>query len=414
MIKKIIVPVFLGVLVSFFFYPVGFTFLTGKFGSKNILAIMGLVFFAYDCVKTHGVRIPLDLARSAFIAVFFSLSSYLSITVNNTDDTTYSRYIMSFLVWTFSAYTICFLLRLRYDRVDLRIITRYLAAVAVVQCILSQMIDLILPFQILVDSVFSQDQGFLHQVDRLYGIGAALDSAGVKFSVTQLLLAYFIVEDSKSNEHLSSLKYAYMAFIIITVLGNMIARTTLVGSLLGICYVGVYFLQHISLTVRISQLRSIGFFIVMLAILIPVLSRLYAINPGVRENLRFGFEGFFNWKETGVWRTDSTDKLSTIMWVWPKDPKSWFIGTGLFEGWVYGTDIGYCRFILYCGLLGFSLFAFFFIHNSWAFYMKFPGTGILSFLMLAMTFIIWLKVSTDIYPIYALIFWADAPKILKT
>lgn len=48
-----------------------------------------------------------------------------------------------------------------------------------------------------------------------------------------------------------------------------------------------------------------------------------------------------------------------MMWVWPEDVKSWIIGTGLFANFVYSTDIGYCRFILYCGLIGFGTFVLF-------------------------------------------------------
>lgn len=44
------------------------------------------------------------------------------------------------------------------------------------------------------------------------------------------------------------------------------------------------------------------------------------------------------------------------MWIWPENLKGWLIGTGLFANFVYSTDIGYCRFILYCGLIGFGTF----------------------------------------------------------
>lgn len=77
--------------------------------------------------------------------------------------------------------------------------------------------------------------------------------------------------------------------------------------------------------------------------------------------------------ETGELRTDSTDKLNTMMWVWPEDVKSWIIGTGLFANFVYSTDIGYCRFILYCGLIGFGTFVLFFVYNACVFAWKFPS-----------------------------------------
>ena len=127
----------------------------------------------------------------------------------------------------------------------------------------------------------------------------------------------------------------------------------------------------------------------------------------MHSDLRFAFEGFFNWTETGEWSTASTDKLNNEMWIWPSDTRTWLIGSGLFESFVYSTDIGYCRFILYCGLLGFSIFSVFFIYNAYAFNRKFEDVSFLAFLLLVLTFVIWIKVATDIFQIYALLFCAD-------
>ena len=124
-------------------------------------------------------------------------------------------------------------------------------------------------------------------------------------------------------------------------------------------------------------------------------------------NLRFGFEGFFNWFESGVFRTDSTDKLNRIMWVWPKDQQSWIIGTGLFEDWIYGTDFGYCRFTMYCGLVGLVLFSLFFIYNGLAFYSQFDRFSFLPLFLIALTFIVWLKLATDIFFIYTLLYFIE-------
>ena len=99
------------------------------------------------------------------------------------------------------------------------------------------------------------------------------------------------------------------------------------------------------------------------------------------------------------------------MWVWPKDTRSWIIGTGLFDDWVYGTDIGYCRFTLYCGLVGMVLFSIFFIYNGIAINFSLKHVGLLSLFLIALTFIIWLKVSTDIFFIYALLFCLDKENV---
>lgn len=134
---------------------------------------------------------------------------------------------------------------------------------------------------------------------------------------------------------------------------------------------------------------------------------MYQNNHNFYQNMRFAFEGFFNWIEKGEWRTGSTDRLNAIMWVWPESFKSWMIGTGKFGFYTFSTDIGYCRFILYCGLIGFGVFSSFFIFNACVFARKREHFLLLSFLLLSLTFIIWIKVATDIFFIYALFYCLD-------
>ena len=131
---------------------------------------------------------------------------------------------------------------------------------------------------------------------------------------------------------------------------------------------------------------------------------LYNTDPYYYEVFRFAFEGFFNLAEKGEFTTNSSDILQT-MWVWPKDNFGWIIGTGLYDNWVYGSDIGYCRFVLYSGLTGFSVFALMFIFLAYRFMVKYPEYRLMFLAFGAMTFIIWIKVSTDILMIYTFFFW---------
>jgi len=67
-----------------------------------------------------------------------------------------------------------------------------------------------------------------------------------------------------------------------------------------------------------------------------------------------------------------------------------------------GTDVGYLRFIYYCGLVGLFVFSTFFIYLSAVCYKKFPKERDLFFLLAVLVFVIWLKVSTDIFLVYAI------------
>ncbi len=186
----------------------------------------------------------------------------------------------------------------------------------------------------------------------------------------------------------------------------MISRTTTVGMIMGFAYI-VYSTGIFRLIIQVRNFKFYSVLGACLVIFIVLGTYLYQNDPAFYKNMRFAFEGFFSWVETGEWQTDSTDKLNTEMWVWPDNFEGWMIGTGLFGNWCYGTDIGYCRFILYCGLSGFVVFALFFVYNAWLFARKFPAFRLLAFALLSLSFIIWVKVSTDLFIIYALFYCLD-------
>jgi len=58
-------------------------------------------------------------------------------------------------------------------------------------------------------------------------------------------------------------------------------------------------------------------------------------------------------------------------------------------------------------LVGFGVFASFFIFNAWVFARKRESFLLLSVLLLSLAFIIWIKVATDIFFIYALFYCLD-------
>ena len=372
-----------------------------------LLAVLGIIFFLYDCLKRGAFSISRPVLVSSILAIVFSIWCLFSIAENATSDTTYSRYWLSFATWLGGAYGVCFLIRELTGGLDLERLSYYLALVCLVQCIMAVWMDNSLTLRTFVDLYIVQDQSFLHTINRLYGIGASLDPAGVRFSVVLVLIAHQLSNNGFAVQSAVKTIFYFVSFAIITVIGSIIARTTWVGAAVGIVYM---VFSNLKTKKGMMEVRQIAFWLTLFGVVlvtVGISTYLYDHNEAFRANLRFGFEGFFNWVETGVFRTDSTDKLNRIMWVWPKDTRSWILGTGLFDNWVYGTDIGYCRFTLYCGLVGLVLFSIFFIYNGIAFSMKLDNVTLLSISLIALTFIIWLKVSTDIFFIYALLFCLD-------
>ncbi|MBP5559033.1 MAG: hypothetical protein J6X71_04630 [Bacteroidales bacterium] len=395
--------------ISFFMFPVSFYFLPEAVNTKMILAGLGILAFFYDNIVKKTLTIPRNLLYSIILALVFSLWCFYSVTANATNDLSYANYWVSFFTWSFGAYAIFFIIKQLDGSYTLSRLTFYLASVCLMQCILAEVIDYNPGVQRLVDSIFKQGQEFYHEVDRLYGIGAALDPAGVRFSVVLVLMAHQMSNVGKVVERLPLALFYFVSFIAIVIIGSIIARTTWVGAGMGLVYMIASYLRLNRGYMSGKQLKFWGFFLGLTLLTVVISAILYRISPEFRSSLRFGFEGFFNWAEKGVFRTDSTDKLNNTMWVWPTDTRGWTIGYGLFDNWVFNTDIGFCRFILYSGIIGISLFSLFFIYNGLSLYGRFSDMSLLPLFLIAMTFIIWLKVATDIFFVYALLYFIEQP-----
>ena len=406
--KKLLIWLIVGAVVSFYFFPIGFKFLPPTVNTKMILAVAGLLFYAYDCVKERRIIVSKGFLAIVLMCFLFSLSCYLSATFNNTNDYTYADYFASFFTWLFGAYAACCFIKRFHGDVTLAIITGYLTGVCVVQCVVSQLIDNYPAIEAFINSIVEQGQDYLKPMHRLYGIGASLDTAGVRFSVVLVMISYQLCKNAKVLSSQARIVAYIISFILISILGNMIARTTSVGVILGLAGIVLFRLLVFNKTIEYSRLKFIGLFVFLFAVAIGISAYLYNTSQNFHSSLRFAFEGFFNWAETGVWRTDSTDKLNAVMWVWPTNTHDWIIGTGIFGHFAYSTDIGYCRFTLYCGLVGLSLFSLFFVVNALYVNAKFHNTWLLALLLLAVTFVIWLKVATDIFCIYAMLISAVA------
>lgn len=159
--------------------------------------------------------------------------------------------------------------------------------------------------------------------------------------------------------------------------------------------------------IKIGKIKIMRVFGVILALGIPLTIYYYNVNASFRYQIEYGFEGFFSLFESGEFQTSSTDELST-MWVWPQDTQTWLIGSGLFlsksGNFTYFSDIGYCRFIFYSGLIGFTVFGLYFVYNAIYFAIRYPRYRYIFLLMIVVTFVIWSKVATDIFQLYALFY----------
>ena len=128
------------------------------------------------------------------------------------------------------------------------------------------------------------------------------------------------------------------------------------------------------------------------------------------------YDGFISIIEKGEWHTTSNEALTNMI-VFPDNIKTWIIGDGYFDnpfetdpyftgdhyaGFYKGTDIGYLRFIFYCGLTGLIVLIAYFFKVTQICIRRYINYKTMFLLLLAINMIVWLKVSTDIFLVFAL------------
>ena len=402
------------ILTSCFYFPISTIGMT-RTNSKMLLAAVGLCIYLMQLARKRDGNISKDSAVLLLWAGLVSAITLIAVLYNNTRDYAYASYIVSMWVWIGAAYVVVNAIRWVHGQASVRLVGNYLIGVGVLQCILAVMIDGIPAMKQWVDTYFSTSSEFMDRINRLYGIGAMLDVGGTRFSV--ILIVIVIILMSLNEKESRKLTPLYLiAFIWIGIVGNMIARTTTVGIIIGILYL-VYKTQvyklHISKTEHIRL--WIWWFILIIIALVTV-SYLYQTDVTFRHDIRFAFEGFFSLAEEGEWNVASNNTLKN-MYVFPENLKTWIIGDGYFSnpihidpyftgkiigGFYMGTDVGYLRFIFYFGVTGLVAFTLFMCKVARVCMNRFVSYRSLFGVILLLNFAVWFKVSTDIFLVFAL------------
>lgn len=403
-IIQIFMVLLTGLIMSFYFHPVFFTAYP-VYNTKVMLAVFGGGMLVFNTIRTKDYALSKGLLYALMIAGLFALVNYISLIINDSDDYSYTSYPASALVWIVGAYGAITFIRWTHKKVTIELVVRYLAGGAAFHSILSQLIDRNESVKNFITSIFFVSSD-MEEMRRLYSFGVGLDPSGVRFAVILIMIAGVLTLSRVVKKSIGLMVFYFLCFVIISVLGNIISRTTTVGMGLGL-FVFAISTGLYKFVIKVSRIKIMRVFGIMLAIGIPIVVYYYNVNPSFQDQIEYGFEGFFSLFESGEFQTSSTDELST-MWVWPQDTQTWLIGSGLFlsksSDFTYFSDIGYCRFIFYSGLIGFTVFGLYFVYNAIHFATRYPRYRYIFFLMIVVTFVVWSKVATDIFQLYALFY----------
>lgn len=406
---KYILSVLTLIVVSFYFFPVELSFLP-IVNSKTALAGVGLIILTIQLAKNGNGLINKDTFLLSIFAAFVSLAGVISVVFNGTPDYEYATYIVSMWVWLSAAYVVVSLIRWVHGTVSVFLLCNYLIALCVAQCILALTMDLSKPVQDFVFSLQDDSVGnFFTQKQRLSGFGAGLDVAGSRFSAVLIMISFLCVNKFKKVK--PYLFFYIWAFVIISVIGNMIGRTTTVGMIIAMAYFVVGSFIYMS---NADRNRILLWILGILTVNILVLIYVYYNIPEMYQNLRFGFEGFFSLVEKGRWEVHSNEMLSQG-YIFPNNLKTWLIGDGFFGttnidpyytgvswgGFYKGSDVGYSRFLFYFGLIGLSAFSIFMLKVCNVCVRRFHTYSYMFLMFVVVNFLVWLKVSTDIFLVFA-------------
>lgn len=423
--KQALIAIGITILTSLFFFPFNSAWLPA-INTKMALAALAIPLFFIRGAKTRNSAPAYGMVALSICGAIVSLIGITSVILNNTGDYTYASYFVSMYVWLGGAYVVTRVMEAAYGKLTIRLVGNFLISVCVAQCILAQIINAVPAVAYVVDS-FMVSTGFMGTNEtRLYGIGCALDVAGLKFCAV-LLMATFFALNPVSKEHKSLERCVYIvAFLIIAVFGSMIARTTSVGIILSVIMCILFPIFNKNQNSRTNAWGLTKTFIAFLILVVPVIVFFYNVNPGFRENLRFGFEGFFSLAEGREWDVKSNRQLFSMV-VWPEHLKTWVIGDGYFSqpqndyyyvgpnyDYYMGTDVGYCRFIFYFGILGLIAFSTVFIASAIICSKKHPQYTFLFWMILIMNFVGWVKVSSDIFLVFAILICVGKEEYMQT
>ena len=320
LLKKLILIIVLFLIIckpEFVFIP---------FGVNRFFGVLGLFVFFADAKAKHKI---IDSSRASLKKIIKPLIpvvvlSFVSLALNGTSDIYFPKYTLSIILGFFAAYFWAYLLYKFYSEVDINTICNYYTTVVVLFvaiafiCFLQPSVyDTLVSYERIDEiALISMERT---EGTRLIGIGANFFAAAVINGTLLILLAAYIVSYNHSTKHMVVLIVSYA---LITVLGMMMARTTLFGALLGFV---IILINIISSTRKFFKIT--GSLLIILILLFIMLDTFGMYSSDKMDTLTsFGFEMFENKQQNGgKFETSSMHSLYRMWKTIPSDIKTWIL-----------------------------------------------------------------------------------------
>ena len=251
---RIILKVILTILVLLLIHKPEFIFIPRSI--NTFFGTVGLLVYFFDSkyrrrfLYGHSCRFnqyAIFYLPTLFMAIFSCL-------INNPFETYYVTLIFSIFFAYYANYLLARLSFVIYGEYTLRIFIKYFIIAEMIYLTVSMMMfadssirDLILSLlktDLIKEAALERTEGF-----RIQGFGASFYGAGIVNGFFLIILAA-CVSTIKWNNITKSL--LYLLYLVVTVIGLMMARTTMVGALLGVFIIVIYFKHSLNEWVKNS------------------------------------------------------------------------------------------------------------------------------------------------------------------
>ncbi len=345
-------------VLFFYIYAVPFIFL--PVSTRVLFGVFGFLILATEILQ-YKIKLKLNKRLVYFLVLLLLIPfvALISIGINQTSDIEFIKYPISMLTILFASYFVAKVLNKFYRKLDFQNISLLIVNIILIQSIIAFMMflipelrDFLLGIQKLAPDDIERISDFFEF--RIIGFGIMFFGAGIISGFGLILigaLLRFYKLSSKQTIWLS------IKFLFILVVGMMMARTTLIGGLLGLML--IFMPKNLKATISMFKKR---FLFILNIVVIPIILMmiLFFLVPKIGEIFEplfnFAFEIFINYFEKGSAESASTNQLQN-MYIFPETIQTWIIGDGYWNnpygsGYYMHTDVGYLRLIYYFGLVG--------------------------------------------------------------
>lgn len=354
------------VLLFLYLYSIPLKGLPFGIGTRIVFSICGLLIVVFGLfslrIKFNFISINRFLLSLLSFILLLVITIYTSCFINSTNDTSLIRISFSYLLTILSVYFFYRMISNLFPKRFFLSLLNMIVICSVIQVSTALLMFVSPDFKELIISMIDPKDFLIEEIllfsnFRLIGLGSNPFVTGFTNGFSLILLSFLI----KKNQNRKLLMIYIVSFLLILVVGSMIARTTMIGGFISICNLMLWIkpVNKINLNKLVLNILMYSSLIFFLLIFIRSLDSGFVSK--INDSFEYGFEALYNIKSGHGAQTESTNELKE-MYFFPEKLSTYMIGDGYYAdpynalSYYMHTDAGYIRLLYYIGLFGLSFY----------------------------------------------------------